>query len=423
MCSLAFVQGKQGYIAQGAFCTLPIRPFWYRLAISWIPRYVIMITIAGLYLAIYIHVALQFRSISWLRHLHGSRTRGGLSLTMPNTYCDGMDEAEFSRHYSVRRLMTAKAPSIQSQDSSKRQRQFSESRSRKTSTGTTLVGRSSKSGTPTSRSIVDISPTDEYQGPGDLGNSGGDFTKNRAQQKRQEVVGQPDADVQTPSQPRNADQPADFLNRGVMRDEMNERDKTRHQAIQTQIRRHFVYPVVYFLVWLFPLVNHCLNYMQYFSQHPVFPVVLLTFTALSIMGFLDCVLFTLREKPWQHIPGSDGTFSGSFQFWKHASNRREDSTSTFALWERTSFDARQALRGPSEPRPLVSLAEVLQADQGTSNRHTQPMINESSLEPTEPQGLNTWDFSNGVNTRQRSDKQPDWFDRRLSMAVGMMREE
>jgi G protein-coupled receptor GPR1 len=61
MSALAFVNPHYGYLAQGAFCSLPLRPFWYRLALAWIPRYVISIVILGLACAIYAHVGWEFR--------------------------------------------------------------------------------------------------------------------------------------------------------------------------------------------------------------------------------------------------------------------------------------------------------------------------------------------------------------------------
>ena len=39
--SLAFVNKGNAYVTSGNFCYLPKRPFWYRLALSWIPRYLV----------------------------------------------------------------------------------------------------------------------------------------------------------------------------------------------------------------------------------------------------------------------------------------------------------------------------------------------------------------------------------------------
>ena len=47
MAGLPFINPKHAYVSQGGFCTLPIRPFWYRLAFSWVPRYIIVLTIIG----------------------------------------------------------------------------------------------------------------------------------------------------------------------------------------------------------------------------------------------------------------------------------------------------------------------------------------------------------------------------------------
>jgi G protein-coupled receptor GPR1 len=80
-------------------------------------------------------------------------------------------------------------------------------------------------------------------------------------------------------------------------------------------------------MWLIPFVSHCLSYSDYFAQHPIFAISLLSSFCQSFMGFADVCVFCWRERPWRHIPGSDGTFFGSFVFWKcHAEegwSRRE----------------------------------------------------------------------------------------------------
>jgi G protein-coupled receptor GPR1 len=37
---------------------------------------------------------------------------------------------------------------------------------------------------------------------------------------------------------------------------------------------------------------------------------------MTIMTFVDVFVFCWRERPWRHIPGSDGTFVGSFMWWR-----------------------------------------------------------------------------------------------------------
>jgi hypothetical protein len=59
--SLAFINSYGGYQAQGAWCWLPLRPFWYRLALSYIPLYLVWIYIMGVAIKIYMHVGYEFR--------------------------------------------------------------------------------------------------------------------------------------------------------------------------------------------------------------------------------------------------------------------------------------------------------------------------------------------------------------------------
>lgn len=47
-------------MSQGTFCYLPARPIWYRIALSWAPRYIILCTILGLYLAVYLYTKSKF---------------------------------------------------------------------------------------------------------------------------------------------------------------------------------------------------------------------------------------------------------------------------------------------------------------------------------------------------------------------------
>ena len=60
MAALAFVNPSSPYVFQGTFCYLPTRPIWYRLALSWIPRYLILSTILGIYLAVYLYTRSKF---------------------------------------------------------------------------------------------------------------------------------------------------------------------------------------------------------------------------------------------------------------------------------------------------------------------------------------------------------------------------
>jgi G protein-coupled receptor GPR1 len=71
------------------------------------------------------------------------------------------------------------------------------------------------------------------------------------------------------------------------------------------------------LLWVIPLVVNIMNYTDYFAQHPIFAIGILQLVCVTIMTFADVVVFCWRERPWRHIPGADGTFAGSFMFWRY----------------------------------------------------------------------------------------------------------
>jgi G protein-coupled receptor GPR1 len=66
LAGLAFTNSGWSYIPLGAFCTLPIRPFWYRLALAWIPRYLIALIVIGLAIVIKAYVGFEFRKARYL---------------------------------------------------------------------------------------------------------------------------------------------------------------------------------------------------------------------------------------------------------------------------------------------------------------------------------------------------------------------
>ncbi|KAM0618104.1 hypothetical protein ACHAP0_000762 [Verticillium nonalfalfae] len=56
LASLAFIN-TPAYVNNGQYCYLPIRPLWARLALSWIPRYIILLIIFVSYFCTYIYVS------------------------------------------------------------------------------------------------------------------------------------------------------------------------------------------------------------------------------------------------------------------------------------------------------------------------------------------------------------------------------
>jgi G protein-coupled receptor GPR1 len=64
MAGIAFINdGRKSYLPYITWCYLPVRPLWYRLVLSWVPRYLILIGIISIYVSIFIYVRLQYRAV------------------------------------------------------------------------------------------------------------------------------------------------------------------------------------------------------------------------------------------------------------------------------------------------------------------------------------------------------------------------
>lgn len=62
--SLVFIDhGRHAYQPYITWCYLPVRPVWYRLWLSWIPRWIIIVSIIAIYVSIYVYIKLQYREV------------------------------------------------------------------------------------------------------------------------------------------------------------------------------------------------------------------------------------------------------------------------------------------------------------------------------------------------------------------------
>lgn len=111
---------------------------------------------------------------------------------------------------------------------------------------------------------------------------------------------------------------------------MTKHMRKRQDAIQRQLGLLFLYPVCYFVTYVPPFVAHGMNYSNYYVQHPIFGLNLFSFMCLASLGTVDAIVFSVRERPWRHIVGSDGTFWGSFRFWDNDGVRRTSDDSEVA---------------------------------------------------------------------------------------------
>jgi hypothetical protein len=294
MASLAFINPDWGYMSQGAFCSLPLRPFWYRLALAWIPRYIIAVVILGLAVAIYTHVGFEFPRVAEMAenstqtYSNITTMLSGSDLTIdPATSADEQRLRAFRRGSSV----VSMAPT-----------------SRHASVVASL-GASSEDAHEVRRSdsVHTTRPPRRR------------FTFNplrTSAPKPETKPSDPEAKPETQSPNYSAlDSAASTLSRCPTAHPNNQRALQRSR-IHRQVRLTFIYPIIYILMWLIPFVNHCMSYHDYWAAHPLYWLSLLSSICIASMGAVDCLVFSLRERPWRHIPSSDGSFLGSFNFWR-----------------------------------------------------------------------------------------------------------
>ncbi|KAI6880206.1 hypothetical protein KC360_g7405 [Hortaea werneckii] len=357
--ALAFVKGRWAYESGGAFCSLPLRPYWYRLALSWIPRYLIWIFVMGVAIRIYKHVGKEVKVFGQERDRSSSFSIPGEStidrLADPTTNTMGsnrrksgaVDHPDLEKQalreeaeeenvapdgISIRAIKPPALPRQSMAESTKSQpRTSSPSASAPDWTSTfgfpvePLTGPQSIQSTPTSRSgsrqiasgvvaedFAPLAPFDANRHRGSI------TTLNSLKSSASQTVDETSILPPIIETKRNSSASTGV---STAQDLANAAVALRRRAIQRQLRLLFIYPCVYMMLWAIPFVIHSMNYSDRFAQHPVTGLVAVNVFCQCFMGFADVVVFSWREKPWRHIPGSDGTFVGSFCFWRFCFGR------------------------------------------------------------------------------------------------------
>ncbi|KAI6845661.1 hypothetical protein KC366_g2870 [Hortaea werneckii] len=354
--ALAFVKGRWAYESGGAFCSLPLRPYWYRLALSWIPRYLIWIFVMGVAIRIYKHVGKEFKvfgqerdrsssfsipgesTIDWMAdpatNIMGSNGRKSGAVDPPDLEKQALEEEEdvAPDGISIRAIKSPARPKQSMAESSKSlPRTSSPPASAPDWTATfgfpvePLTGPQSIQSASTSRrgsrQVASGVVAEDFAPPAPFDanrHRGSITTLNSLKSSASQTVDETSILPPIIETKRNSSAATGV---STAQDLANAAIALRRRAIQRQLRLLFIYPCVYMILWAIPFVVHSMNYSDRFAQHPVTGLVAVNVFCQCFMGFADVVVFSWREKPWRHIPGSDGTFVGSFCFWRFCFGR------------------------------------------------------------------------------------------------------
>ncbi|KND87185.1 G protein-coupled receptor GPR1 [Tolypocladium ophioglossoides CBS 100239] len=337
LASLAFVH-TPAFANSGPLCYLPTRPGWTRLALSWVPRYVIIVTICVAYVSTYVYVNFLMKRFGRAE----TARRGGRSpvgdlghqrqrtvlvpptspvahhgLMPPTPPCENgsADRRDRKRCSHARpvgrgphapeeqaRLAPVPGGSIQGKMSNLSTDSAVPSRRQ----DAYLAHPNLEPAEPCQSTLEELPPTAGESTPRGLASTS---LRSKSSAPRG-LWSRPMAGTaaSSPSNmravlhrgPRRSVSPARvFLSPAAL--DTSGMAQTRDK-IRRQIRQLFIYPVVNMLVWIVPFINHVIP-----ERKSSFGLVFAGLVSLCLQGIADSLVFSILEKPWRHPRPAKGS--------------------------------------------------------------------------------------------------------------------
>ena len=315
LASLAFTNPAGGYVATSTYCYLPKRPLIYRLALSWIPRYIIFITIFTIYASISVYVHIKFKGFgelgpdvstfgqdsrkSTLQREDQERTTG--SFGEPSAA-----DAALRGHESPKRSVVSALNHQKQPISGHAQTESTDSTPEWESTNfiTAPSLTSPKKGLLQRIASTDFAPNSNASSDTQIHTRNGSL---RSEQWDTIAARRKDSEVPTLRTNFTGDtlgvQNSMTALQTTRTDGMTQQIEMTRNAIRRQLRYLFIYPAIYLIMWIFPFVSHCLQYSDYWVQHPPFWLAVITTFILPLQAGVDSVVFSWSEKPWRKLGG------------------------------------------------------------------------------------------------------------------------
>ena len=345
---LAFTNSAGAYVPSGALCYLPTRPFWYSLALAWIPRSLVFISIALIYVAIYLFVRHNFAQF----HLSVHSSYDNSTTATPNT----IGTCRSQLRIGAGTMISTPTPSM-SQRTTARQsaehirRESSPPAWENYSFGTTSpVAKISTAGT-VKTDLADITPTDSSITSGTTSDRREETYAITPALRSSEIPVDTSVSVMAPPPSGHLVYAYDNTLRLInSRHQPMETEvlRLRHREIRRQMRFLFIYPSVYLFLWTVPFIQHCLDYSESYANDPNFGLLCASTVILALQCTIDSMLLTMQEKPWRHGPGaaacdSPVTLWGSLTPWRKARDCFTAGTLTTGSGGESSSSFRQSL--------------------------------------------------------------------------------
>src|SRR5947207_3438919 len=267
LAGLAFIN-PIAYVPLVTWCYLPALPLVWRYTLAWGPRYFILLTISALYFALYIYVRRVYQAID--RNQRG--TTGSSEYDSQGSFHVDSRHADLSQTiqfpplcYLQRKLPSIPPPLLEDPEKERRP----------------SIATYGETPTPTSESFI-IQHTHSDTQP----------TVATSNLPRTISIATTVTDGLPPST-RNSVPPTNDLS-------FNQ----RRIRVERQMRTLFIFPIVYFIMWIPPFINHLYQVITYNSKATTVPpgtfvVTVLATTFLPAQGFVNVCVYAIRERHWR----------------------------------------------------------------------------------------------------------------------------
>jgi G protein-coupled receptor GPR1 len=293
LAGLAFIH-TPAYIPLVTWCYLPVKPLVWRYTLAWGPRYFIFFTISVLYVALYVHVRRTYRNIDRNQNGNsdGSELDSQSSMHIPNP----VEEPTLS--FPPPTFASRKRPSIPSplvEVPEEPEREPSPSSSTETGAQTldsyTLNNQSPADNQLSASETQLIPPTISPIEQRNLSNA--------------TTLAHPSP----PTSRRGSVMPTNSTpNMSIAR---------RRAQVERQMRTLFIFPIVYFIMWIPPFINHIYQVVTYDDTaktlpSAAFPIAVLATIFLPAQGFVNVCVYAARERPWRQRRRRSSARNSSF---------------------------------------------------------------------------------------------------------------
>ncbi|KPI39000.1 G protein-coupled receptor GPR1 [Cyphellophora attinorum] len=314
--SLAFIKEGDAYSTAGTYCFLPKRPFWYRLALSWIPRYIIITLILLMYASIYIYVHVKFHGFRNLQANESSRDSTTLT-SRRTTEATVVDSAPSPRTVTVLPPVASPPRARLSRPGMLRGNSYSSIKAAKEpveprppweamsfitespfASAAAPAAASPNPKTSPTNSESSVTDTSEAGDPRKQSETPTNFTNDTVVTHATFNTG---ANLKASGDPAS-NGTTDHL-------------KATRAAIRKQLRFLFIYPIIYILMWTFPFASHVTMYSDNLVKHPIYWLSILSTISLALQAGVNGVVFSFKERPWRRID-RDSRLSVNLRLWR-----------------------------------------------------------------------------------------------------------